>query len=130
MARSLALLWWFLAAAAAILVVGAIALSSVLSNNLRDEALAVNADHVAVYTNTVLSPLLLHGDRVVIGDRGLRRLREVVRARGDITGVSVWSRKKRLLTSTSGRRPSARPPDEVADVLAGRGTQATLTELA
>ena len=130
LARSLALLWTFLFATAAILAVGAVVLSSVLSKNLEDEALAVNAQHVAVYTDTVLTPFLVRGKRVAVGERALRRLRETVRARSDVTGVSIWSRKQRLVASTYRRRRSAMAAVEVAEVLGGGGPRAAVTELA
>ena len=130
LARSLALLWTFLFATAAILAVGAVVLSSVLSKNLEDEALAVNAQHVALYTDTVLTPFLVRGKRVAVGERALRRLRETVRARSDVTGVSIWSRKQRLVASTYRRRRSAMAAGEVAEVLGGGGPRAAVTELA
>ncbi len=130
LARSLALLWTFLLATAAILAVGAVVLSSVLATSLEEEALAVNASHVALYTDTVLTPFLVRGGRVAVGDRARRRLQAAVRARRDITGVSIWSRKERLLGSTYRRRTSAMAADEVAQVLSGGGPRAAVTELA
>ncbi len=129
LARSLALLWTFLLATAAILAVGAVVLSSVLSSNLEEEALAVNADHVALYTDSVLTPVLVRRNRVAVGERALRRLRATVRAHGAVTGVSVWSRKQRLLASTYRRSMSAKAASEVAAVLSGKGAQAAVTQL-
>jgi putative nucleotidyltransferase with HDIG domain len=130
LARSLALLWTFLLATAAILAVGAIVLSSVLSRNLEQETLSVNARHVAVYTDSVLAPVLVRGGKVNIGEAALRRLGAAVRARADVTGVSVWSRKGHLLASTYRRSPSAKAADQVSRVLGGEGAQVALTDVA
>ena len=56
--RSLALLWIFLLASAAILGVGAVVLSSLLSQSFRDQALDDNARQLSVYTSSVLRPVL------------------------------------------------------------------------
>ena len=130
LARSLALLWTFLLVTAAILAVGAVVLSSVLSKNLEEEALTMNAVHVALYTDTVLAPVLVRGRRVAVGEGALRRLRQTVRARADVTGVSIWSRKQRLVASTYRRRKSAMAADEVAEVLGGAGPRAAITDIA
>jgi len=130
LARSLALLWTFLLATAAILAVGAIVLSSVLSRNLEQETLSLNGQHVAVYADSVLAPALLRGGRVKVGEAALRRVRAAVRARTDVTGISVWSRKEHLLASTYRRSPSAKAADQVARVLRGEGAQVALTDVA
>ena len=130
LARSLALLWTFLLVTAAILAGGAVVLSSVLSKNLEEEALAVTAEHIALYADTSLAPVLVRGKRVAVGERALRRLRQTVRARADVTGVSIWSRKQRLVASTYPRRKSAMAADDIAEVLGGAGTRAAVTEIA
>jgi hypothetical protein len=130
LARSLALLWTFLLATAAILAVGATVLSSVLSRNLEQETLSVNARQFGLYTDSVLAPVLVHGDKVKVGGPALRRLRAAVRGRTDVTGVSVWSRKEHLLASTYRRSPSAKAPPQVEKVLRGGGAQVALTDVA
>jgi putative nucleotidyltransferase with HDIG domain len=129
LARSLTLLWTFLAATAAILAVGGVVLSAVLSKGLREQALDDNAHHVSLYTNTVLAPALVRGNRIVITNRSRARLRATVRARGDVTGVSVWSRAGRLLTSTYPRRKAAKPDREVLAALRTRRPLAKLAEV-
>lgn len=130
LARSLALLWTFLLATAAILAIGAVVLSYVLSGTLRDQALTDNARHVALYADSVLAPALVRRNRVVITSTGVRRIRATVRARADVTGVSVWSRKGKLLASTYSRRKAARPGGEVAAVVRTRQPRASLTDVA
>ncbi len=129
LARSLALLWTCLLATAAILAVGAVVLSSVLSGTVRAQALDDNAHHVALYTDTVLAPALVRRNRVAITRRAVQRLHATVRARGDLTGISVWSRSGKLLTSTSRRRRSAKAADEVSTVLRTGRTQAAVTDV-
>lgn len=130
LARSLALLWTFVLATAAILAVSAVVLSVVLSQDFEDETLAVNADHIAHYTDAALTPYLVRGDRVVVSQRALRRLRTTVSAYGDVTGISIWTRQKRLVASTYRRSKSARAAGEVETVLRGGGPRAALTDLA
>ena len=66
LSRSLALLWTFLLATAAILAVGAFVLSTVVSTNLREQALDDNARHLSLYTSTFLTPVLVHGNRATV----------------------------------------------------------------
>jgi putative nucleotidyltransferase with HDIG domain len=129
LARSLTLLWTFLLATAAILAAGAVVLTYVLSGNLRDQALRDNAHHIALYADTTLAPALLRGNRIAITDRSLGRLRATVRARGDVTQVTIWSKSERLLTSTSHRRRAAKAGDEVSRVLRTNRPQAALTDV-
>jgi putative nucleotidyltransferase with HDIG domain len=130
LSRSLALLWTFLLSTAAILVVGAYVLSAVVSANLREQALDDNAAHVSLYTTTVLAPYLVRGNRVAITDRSRQRLRATVRARSDLTGISIWSRKGRLLTSTYRRRKAAMANDEVRTALRTGRPHAAIDEIA
>jgi putative nucleotidyltransferase with HDIG domain len=73
--------------------------------------------------------VLVRGRRVAVTGRSVRRLREVVRARGDVTQVSVWSAKERLLISTGRRRRAAKAADEVTRVLRTGRPQAALTDV-
>lgn len=130
LSRSLALLWTFLLSTAAILVVGAYVLSAVVSTNLREQALKDDAHHVSLYTRAVLAPFLVRGNRVAISRRSLRRLRANVRERSDVTGISVWSRQGRLLTSTYRRRRAAMANDDVREVLRTGRPHAAIDEIA
>ncbi len=99
--RSLTLLRAFLVASAAVLVVGAIALTSTLSGDLREAALEDNALDVAAYTEAVLAPTVVRGGKVVVTPAALRRLRRTVRLPNDVRGLNVYSRDGRLAFSTT-----------------------------
>jgi putative nucleotidyltransferase with HDIG domain len=121
--RSLTLLRTFLLASAAILAIGAVALSSTLSNGLREQALEDNARDVSSYANAVLAPSLVRGSRVVVTPRA-RRLMQTVRLTDDVRGLNVWSRDGHLLFSTTqpgrvGKRVS-RGPDLRNTIRTGR----------
>jgi putative nucleotidyltransferase with HDIG domain len=128
--RSLALLWTFLLASAVILAVGAVVLSSLLSQSLRRQALEDDARHLSVYTNSVLRPVLVRGRRIVVTRQAARRLRDTVRAPGGVMGVSVWSRQGTLRYSTFHRRSAAKPDAEVLAVLRTRKPEAETREVA
>jgi putative nucleotidyltransferase with HDIG domain len=99
--RSLTLLRTFLLASAAILFVGAVALSSTLTNGLRETALEDNARDVSLYTDAVLTPNVVRGNRVVASRRAMRRLARTVRRPRDVRSVNVWSKDGRLVFSTT-----------------------------
>jgi putative nucleotidyltransferase with HDIG domain len=99
--RSLTLLRVFLIASAAILAVGAIALTSTLSSDLREAALEDNALDVAAYTEAVLAPTVVRGDKVVVTPAAVRRLRRTVRLPHDVRGLNVYARNGRLVYSTT-----------------------------
>jgi putative nucleotidyltransferase with HDIG domain len=111
--RSLTLLRTFLIASAAILAVGAVALSSTLSDDLRAAALNDSADDTAEYADSVLAPSLVRGNRVEATPAALNRLGRVVRMPRDFRGVNVYDRRGRLVFSTTqpGRvgRPRSSP---------------------
>jgi putative nucleotidyltransferase with HDIG domain len=130
LSRSLTLLWTFLLASAAILAIGAYALSSVVTADLREQALQDDARHLALYTDTVLTPALVRGKRVAASPRARRTLRASVRTRSDVTGITVWSRAGKLVASTSRRRRSAAAGDEVHDVLRTGRPEATIDAVA
>jgi putative nucleotidyltransferase with HDIG domain len=99
--RSLTLLRTFLIASAAILAVGAIALSSALSADLRAAALADSANDISEYADSVLAPSLVRGNRVVVSPRALNRLGQVVRMPSDFRGINVYTRRGTLAFSTT-----------------------------
>ena len=112
--RSLTLLRTFLVASAAILAVGAVALSSTLSNDLREAALADSARDVAAYTDAVLAP------SIVARELGRRHAacaatsRHTVRLPNDVRGLNVYARDGRLVFSTTqpgSRRAASDEPD-------------------
>ena len=110
--RSLTLLRAFLIASAAILVVGAVALSSALSGDLRDAALKDNALDVSAYADAVVAPALVRGREVVIAEARTRRLGRTIRLPSEVRGLNVFTRDGRLAFSTTqperiGRRRSS-----------------------
>ncbi len=88
--RSLTLLRTFLLASAVILAAGAVALSSRLSGDLREAALADSARDVSAYADAVLAPSLVRD--------GLGRS---VRLPPDVHGFNVYGRHGRLVLSSS-----------------------------
>ena len=110
--RSLTLLRAFLLASAAILAVGAVALSSALSGDLRAAALDDTALDVGAYADAVVTPALVSGDEIVAGRASRRRLARSVRLPTDVRGLNVYARDGRLVFSTTrpnrvGRRRSS-----------------------
>jgi putative nucleotidyltransferase with HDIG domain len=101
--RSLTLLRTFVLASAAILVVGAVVLSFMLTNGLRESALEDNARDVSLYVDAALAPSIVRGNRVVVSRKALARLARTLRRPADVRGVNVWSADGRLSFST--RRP-------------------------
>jgi hypothetical protein len=99
--RPLTLLRVFLVASAVILAIGAVALSSRLSSDLRRAALADNARDVAAYTDAGLGPSISTGSSVAVTPRALRRLRNTVRRWDDVRGLNVYTREGRLVFSTT-----------------------------
>ena len=99
--RSLTLLRTFLIASAAILVAGAVALSTTLTNDLRETALEDNARDVRLYVDAVLAPNVVQGERVAVSPQTLDRLARTVRQPVDFRGISIWSKDKRLVFSTT-----------------------------
>jgi putative nucleotidyltransferase with HDIG domain len=112
--RSLTLLRSFVLASAVILGVGAVALSSTISTDLRRHALEDNARDVAQYVDAVLAPNVVRADRVVVTPLALERLARTVREPSDIRGINLWSQNGRLRLSTTqpervGRRVTSGP---------------------
>ena len=127
--RSLALLWTFLLASGLILAVGAFVLSSVLTQNFREQILADSSRDIAVYADAVLAPALVRGERVVSSARARRRVARAVASTSELLTVSVWSRQGRhVFTTPAGKRP-IRTPD-VLRALRSRQAQARVTEVA
>jgi putative nucleotidyltransferase with HDIG domain len=120
--RSVTLLRTFLLASAAILAVGAVALSTALSRDLRDAALEDTALDVAAYSDAVLAPTLVHADGLVATPAARRRLQRTLRLPTEVHGMNVYARDGRLAFSTVrpervGRRRSS--PDLRATVESG-----------
>jgi putative nucleotidyltransferase with HDIG domain len=99
--RPLTLLRAFLFASALILVLGAVALSSRLSDDLRAAALEDSARDTAAFSDAVLAPALVRGDAVVAPPRTLRRLVRTLRLPADVRGLNVYAQNGRLVFSTT-----------------------------
>ena len=110
--RSLTLLRAFLLASAIVLALGAIALSSTLSRDLRGAALDDTALDVEAYADAVLAPALSRSRRDRHGPAGAAAFARSVRLPSDVRGVNVYTRDGRLAFSTTrpnrvGRRRSS-----------------------
>src|SRR5262245_1603738 len=99
--RQLTLLRAFLAVSAIILAIGAFALSSRLSGDLRRAALADTARDVDSYVEAALSPAVVHAGRVAVTPAQRRRLQRAVRLPNDVRGLSVYAKGGRLVFSTT-----------------------------
>jgi putative nucleotidyltransferase with HDIG domain len=127
--RSLALLWTFMLASGVILAVSAFVLSSVLTENFREQTLDDTARDVALYSDSVLAPALVRGNRVVSSARAHRRIARAVASSDELLKVSVWSRRGRhLFTAPPGVR-TVRSPDVLRTVRTGQ-SRSTVTETA
>jgi putative nucleotidyltransferase with HDIG domain len=93
------------------------------------QVLEDSARYAAVYTDGALAPALVRRGRLVVSGPELRRLRAATRARGDITGISVWSARGKLLAATYPRHRSAIPDPAVAAVQRARSPRARVADL-
>ena len=117
--RSLTLLWTFVFASAAILGVGAFVLSSVLADNFRRQVLEDSARDVALYSDSVLSPTLVRGRRIVANRRARQRLARTIASADELVKLTVWSRQGRHVLSTPAGRRAVRSPDVMATMRSG-----------
>jgi putative nucleotidyltransferase with HDIG domain len=99
--RPLTLLRAFLVVSAAILALGAIALSSRLTSDLRKAALADTARDVSSYVDAALAPAVVHDGRVSATPAQRRQLAHSVRLPEDVRGISLYTRDGRLVFSTT-----------------------------
>ncbi len=118
------MLWTFVLASAAILGVGAFVLSSVLSDNFREQMLADSARDVALYSDAVLSPALVRGQRVVSNRRARQRVARAVASAEELVRLTVWSRKGRHVLSAPAGRRAVRSPDVMATMRGGEARAA------
>jgi putative nucleotidyltransferase with HDIG domain len=118
----------FLVTSAAILAAGAFALSSVLSDDLRQAALDDTALDVAGYTNAVLAPSVVKGNAIVVKPGVSQRLRRSVRLPGEVRGVTVYARDGRIAFSMArpGRVGRLRTSPELTAVLRSNHPRAEL----
>src|SRR6266849_6331002 len=88
--RSITLLRAFLLASAAILVPGAIILGSTLTTSLRNQALEDAGTALSQYTDGVLRPQLVRGDKIHVSPLLPLRIKQQLRRQPDIITVKVW----------------------------------------
>jgi putative nucleotidyltransferase with HDIG domain len=110
--RSLTLLRAFLIVSAAILAIGALALSSALSRDLRAAALDDSALDVSSYADAVVAPAVIRGKAIVVTPGTRRRLTRTIHRSNDVRGLNVYASDGRLALSTTqpqrvGRRRSS-----------------------
>ena len=123
--RSVTLLWTFVLASGAILAAGAIILSSLLGQTFREQVLADSAREGALFSDSVLTPTLVRGNRVVVSGRARRRLVRAVKST-ELTSIAIWSRRGKLLYSTPGVRGSSLR-SQARDVARSRRASAAVT---
>ncbi|HXY17661.1 MAG TPA: HD domain-containing phosphohydrolase [Gaiellaceae bacterium] len=99
-ARSLTLLRLFLVAAAGILAVGAIVLTEHLTGAVKDQAIQDEVDSATVYANSVLSPVLVKDDRLVLDPAVLSRLEHTLHTPVEIRSIKVWRPDGRIAFTT------------------------------
>ncbi|HYI74190.1 MAG TPA: HD domain-containing phosphohydrolase [Gaiellaceae bacterium] len=130
--RSLTLLRAFLLASAAVLTLGAFALSSTLSRDLRDAALADTALDVGGYADAILAPTLVRDGGIARSPAARRRLARAVRLPTDVRGLKVYTRDGRLAFSTTkaGRMGRMSSSPALRETLASGAPSAALAEAA
>ena len=109
-------------ASGAILAAGALVLSSLLGQSFREQVLEDTAREGALFSDSVLTPLV-RGNRIVVSAAARRKLARAVRET-EFTSVAVWTRSGRAARLDS-RRTGAR--EHPAPRLRGRARSAART---
>jgi putative nucleotidyltransferase with HDIG domain len=89
-AQSLTLLWALVVVAAIVLAAGGIVLGSIMTSALRKQAVDDGKTSLSFYTSGVLSPRLVSGGEIRVGDAVTGILRRSLEERPDILSVKVW----------------------------------------
>jgi putative nucleotidyltransferase with HDIG domain len=90
--RSLTLLWAFVGVTALVLAASAIVLGSMMTQALRRQAVDDTKRSLTEYTNGVLSPRVVYGTQLKVGDDATGIVRRNLAERPDILSVKVWRR--------------------------------------
>jgi putative nucleotidyltransferase with HDIG domain len=90
--RSLTLLWALVGVAAIVLAAGGIVLGSIMTRALRRQALDDAKVSLTSYTSGVLSPRLIDGTSLRVGEDVTGIVRRNLAERPDILSVKVWRR--------------------------------------
>jgi putative nucleotidyltransferase with HDIG domain len=114
--RSLTLLHIFLAASALILGVGAVVLSTVLTNALRSQAVSDSRDSLTQYVDAVLGPALVQGNALQISPNVSSVLLNELRADPDLVTVKVWRTDGVLAWTNRGRDRIGKRFEEEGDL--------------
>jgi putative nucleotidyltransferase with HDIG domain len=131
-ARSLTLLWALLGVTAIVLAAGGIMLGSLMTRALRRQAVDDAKLSLAQYTSGVLSPRLVYGTELRVGEDVTGIVRRNLAERPDIVSVKVWRRDGVLAwTSRAPGRIGKRFPvgDDLAKVFETGEAEAHLEEL-
>jgi putative nucleotidyltransferase with HDIG domain len=89
-AHSLTLLWALVVVAAIVLAAGGIVLGSIMTGALRKQAVDDGKTSLSLYTSGLLSPRLVSGGEIRVGDDVTGLLRRSLAERPDILSVKVW----------------------------------------
>ena len=89
-AHSLTLLWALVIVAAIVLAAGGIVVGSIMTGALRKQAVDDGKTSLSLYTSGVLSPRLVSGGDIRVGDDVTGILRRSLAERPDILSVKVW----------------------------------------
>jgi sensor histidine kinase regulating citrate/malate metabolism len=131
-ARSLTLLWALLGVTAIVLAAGGIMLGSLMTRALRRQAVDDAKLSLAQYTSGVLSPRLVYGTELRVGEDVTGIIHRNLAERPDIVSVKVWRRDGVLAwTSRAPGRIGKRFPvgDDLAKVFETGEAEAHLEEL-
>jgi hypothetical protein len=90
--RSLTLLWALVATAAIVLAIGGIVLGSLMSRALRQQSVDDAKVSLSQYTSGVLSPRVVDGTQLRVGEDVTGIVRRTLAERPDILSVKVWRR--------------------------------------
>jgi putative nucleotidyltransferase with HDIG domain len=132
-ARSLTLLWALLGVTAIVLAAGGVMLASVMTRALRRQAVDDAKVSLSQYTSGVISPRLVYGLQLRVGEDVTGAVRLNLAERPDILSVKVWRRDGVLAwTSLAPERIGRRFPlgEDLRGVLATGEAEANLEDLA
>jgi putative nucleotidyltransferase with HDIG domain len=132
-ARSLTLLWVLLGVTAIVLAAGGVMLGSVMSRALRRQAIDDAKVSLAQYTSGVISPRLVYGLQLRVGEDLTGAVRLNLAERPDILSVKVWRRDGVLAwTSLAPERIGRRfpPGEDLRGVFTTGEAEANLEDLA
>jgi putative nucleotidyltransferase with HDIG domain len=132
-ARSLTLLWVLLGVTAIVLAAGGVMLGSVMSRALRRQAIDDAKVSLAQYTSGVISPRLVYGLQLRVGEDLTGAVRLNLAERPDILSVKVWRRDGVLAWTSLARERIGRrfpPGEDLRGVFTTGEAEANLEDLA